>query len=133
MVGGFGSDAAMIDEALRWVFERFAIDPSHLAVAGFSNGGTYSLSLGLTNGDLFSHVVALSPGSMLAGSLHGRPPVFVAHGLQDRVLPMDQTSRAIVPELRKQGYDVAFATFDVGHHLEPTIARRALRWFLGPR
>lgn len=133
MVGGFGSDAAMIDEALRWVFERFAIDPSHLAVAGFSNGGTYSLSPGLTNGDLFSHVVALSPGSMLAGSLHGRPPVFVAHGLQDRVLPMDQTSRAIVPELRKQGYDVAFATFDVGHHLEPTIPRRALRRFLGPR
>ena len=131
MVGGFGSDAAMIDEALRWVFERFSIDPSHLAVAGFLERRHV---LAVARADERRPVQPrrrAAAGSMLAGSLRRRPPVFVAHGLQDRVLPIDQTSRAIVPELRKKGYDVTFATFDAVHHLEPTIARRALRWFLG--
>ena len=49
MVADFGPDVAMIDGMLSWVFDRFRIDPLQLAVAGFSNGATYSLSLGLTN------------------------------------------------------------------------------------
>ena len=133
MVGGFGSDVAMIDEELAWVFDRFRIRPSRLAIGGFSNGASYALSLGLTNGDLFSHVVAMSPGFMVPGELTGTPPVFISHGLKDRVLPIDQTSREIVPELRREGYDVTFVTFDGGHHLERSVARRALRWFLGRR
>jgi predicted esterase len=132
MVGGFGSDVAMIDDELAWAFDRFRVDPSHLAIAGFSNGATYALSLGITNGDLFSHIVAMSPGFMVPGEPHGRPPVFISHGLRDRVLPIDQTSRRIVPTLRSNGYDVTFVTFDGGHHLEPSVARRALRWFLAP-
>jgi phospholipase/carboxylesterase len=130
MVGGFGSDVAMIDDELRWAFERFRVDPRHLAIAGFSNGATYALSLGVTNGDLFSHIVALSPGFMVPGEPHGTPPVFIAHGTRDRVLPIAQTSRRIVPELRGQGYDVTFETFEGGHHLDPGVARRALAWFL---
>jgi len=133
MVGGFGSDVAMIDEELAWVFDRFRIRRSRLAVGGFSNGATYALSLGLTNGDLFTHVVAMSPGFMEPGELIGKPPVFISHGTRDRVLPIDQTSREIVPELRREGYDVTFVTFDGGHHLERRIARRALGWFLGRR
>ncbi len=131
MVGGFGSDVAMIDEELTWVFERFRVDPRRLAIGGFSNGASYALSLGLTNGDLFSHVVAMSPGFMVPGELQGRPPVFISHGLGDRVLPIEETSREIVPRLRRQGYRVTFFTFDDGHSLERRIARRALRWFLG--
>jgi predicted esterase len=130
MVGGFGSDVAMIDEELAWVFERFRVDPRRLAIGGFSNGASYALSLGLTNGDLFSHVIGMSPGFMVPGELHGRPPVFISHGLRDRVLPIEETSREIVPQLRREGFHVTSVTFDGGHSLERQIARRALRWFL---
>ena len=41
---------------------RYAVDPSRVAVGGFSDGASYALSLGLTNGDLFTHVLAFSPG-----------------------------------------------------------------------
>jgi phospholipase/carboxylesterase len=133
MVGGFGSDVAMIDEELEWVFDRFRIRRSRMAIGGFSNGATYALSLGLTNGDLFTHVAAMSPGFMVPGELTGKPPVFISHGTRDRVLPINETSREIVPELRGEGYDVTFVTFDGGHSLERRIARRALRWFLGTR
>jgi predicted esterase len=132
MVADFGPDVAMIDGMLSWVFDRFRIDPLQLAVAGFSNGATYSLSLGLTNGDLFSHVVAISPGGMLPDGFHGRPPVFIAHGTQDRTLPIDETSRRIVPQLHSLGYPLRYVEFQGGHRLETSITRRAFDWWLGP-
>jgi predicted esterase len=33
-----------------------------LAVSGFSDGASYALSIGPANGDLFTHVMAFSPG-----------------------------------------------------------------------
>ncbi len=121
----------MIDEELEWVFDRFRIRRSSMAIGGFSNGATYALSLGLTNGDLFTHVIAMSPGFMVSGDAHREAAgVHLARDARP-VLPIGETSREIVPELRRDGYDVTFVTFDGGHHLELGIARRALRWFLG--
>jgi phospholipase/carboxylesterase len=62
LVGGYGPDVAYVDRALAQVFARYAVDPSRVAVEGFSDGASYALSLGLTNGDLFTHVLAFSPG-----------------------------------------------------------------------
>ena len=58
----FGPDVQFIDAALRYTFERVAIDPGRIAIGGLSDGGSYSLSLGLVNGDLFTHLVAVAPG-----------------------------------------------------------------------
>jgi predicted esterase len=129
--GGFGADVPRIARAVDWLLARFRIDPRHLASAGFSDGATYSLSFGLSNGDLFSHVIALSPGFFSPGELSGRPPVFVAHGTQDRVLPIDRASRVIVPELRDAGYDVTYVEFEGRHHPDLSVTRRAVEWFLG--
>ena len=38
MVGGFGSDVAMIDEELAWAFDRFRVNPNRLAIGGVSDG-----------------------------------------------------------------------------------------------
>jgi hypothetical protein len=58
LVGGYGSDVEFIDRALESTFERLALDTRRLAITGFSDGASYALSLGLTNGDLFTHVIA---------------------------------------------------------------------------
>ena len=55
LIGRYGSDIAFIDRALAQIFNRNAIDPSKVAIAGFSDGASYALSVGLTNGDLFTH------------------------------------------------------------------------------
>jgi predicted esterase len=65
--GGYGPDVAFIDRALEQTFGRYAVDPRRLAVGGFSDGASYALSLGITNGDLFGHVLAFSPGFMAPG------------------------------------------------------------------
>ena len=58
--GEFGPDVAFLETACASTFARVAIDPRRLAIGGFSDGATYGLSLGLINGDLFTHVLAFS-------------------------------------------------------------------------
>lgn len=129
---GFGPDVEFVDRALDLVFARYAIDPPRIAAEGFSDGASYALSLGLLNGDLFSNVIAFSPGFVRAEHRRGRPRCFVSHGLHDPVLPIDSCSRRIVRELRDDRYDVRYTEFDGGHVVPSEIARAALDWLLAP-
>ena len=131
LVGGYGPDVAYVDRALAQVFARYAVDPSRVAVGGFSDGASYALSLGLTNGDLFTHVLAFSPGFAASETPRGAPRVYVSHGLRDAVLPVDACSRRIVPRLRRAGYDTRYDEFDGPHTVPPEIVGEALTWFLG--
>ena len=82
----FGPDVQFIDAALRYTLERVAVDPARIALGGMSDGGAYSLSLGLVNGDLFTHLVAVAPGFYdPPAPTAGRPRIFVAHGTRDNV------------------------------------------------
>jgi phospholipase/carboxylesterase len=111
--GGYGPDVAFLETALASVFAGFAV--GSVAVAGFSDGASYALSIGVANGDLFEHVLAWSPGFLAPADAVGRPRVFVSHGKGDRVLPVDRCSRRLVPGLRADGYDVRYEEFDGGH------------------
>jgi predicted esterase len=124
--GGFGADVATIDELLRRVTADFVVDG--LTVAGFSDGASYALTLGVSNGDVFDSVVAFSPGFAAAQVRHGTPRVFVSHGTADRVLPIDRCSRRLVPALEHQGYDVTYEEFDGGHEVPPEIRQQAVDW-----
>jgi len=131
LLGGFGPDVAFIDRTLAWAFDRCAVDPTRIAISGFSDGASYALSLGITNGDLFPHILAFSPGFAGPAGQKGKPRIFVSHGTGDEVLRSDHTSRRVVPGLRDAGYDVTYAEFDGGHTVPSEIAREALEWFLG--
>jgi phospholipase/carboxylesterase len=132
ILGGYGPDVAFLDRALAWTFERYAVDPARLAIGGFSDGASYALSLGLTNGDLFSHVLAFSPGFIAPAGRRGAPRLYVSHGTYDTVLPIDACSRRIVPILYEAGYDLRYDEFDGPHTVPPTIAQTALDWILAP-
>jgi predicted esterase len=126
--GSFSYDVAFIDRALTSVFSRVRIDPARVRIIGFSDGATYSLSLGLINGDLFSRVVAFSPGFVVSRTPTGKPKIFITHGTADTVLPIDQTSRIIVPALRNAGYDVEYHEFDGGHAVPADLLPQAVTW-----
>jgi phospholipase/carboxylesterase len=128
--GGYGPDVAFIDRALDHVFDRCAIDPARIALAGFSDGASYALSLGLANGDLFTHLIAFSPGFAAPQTQVGAPRVFVSHGTGDPVLPIDRCSRRLVPVLRAGGYALEYTEFDGGHTVPRDLTRRAIEWLL---
>jgi predicted esterase len=130
--GGYGPDVAFVNRALAAAFARCAVDLDRLAVAGFSDGASYALSVGITNGDLFGSVMAFSPGFMAPADQRGEPRIFISHGVNDQVLAIDRTSRRIVPQLAQAGYDVQYNEFDGPHTVPTVIAREALEWFVGP-
>ena len=114
---------------LEHAFSRCAVDKTRVAVGGYSDGASYALSLGIANGDLFSHVLAFSPGFLAPPSQRGSPRIFVAHGTRDGWLPIDSCSRRIVPRLERAGYELRYREFEGGHVVPPSIAREALTWF----
>jgi predicted esterase len=114
----FSTDTQVIDAALAWIFERWNVDPARIVISGFSDGASYSLAIGRANGDLFSRVVAYSPGLLISVVAVGRPPVLITHGTQDDVLPIGATSRRFVPILRDAGYTVDYREF-AGPHAVP--------------
>lgn len=129
--GSYGADVVFINAALEAVFSRYPVDPQRLGIAGFSDGATYSLALGRTNGDLFRRIVAFSPGFLAPASQVERPPLYITHGTHDTVLPIDLTSREIVEVLSGSGYHITFREFDGGHWIPAAYAPEALRWVTG--
>ena len=131
--GHYGPDVRFIDRALEQTFDHLAVDARKLAVMGFSDGASYALSLGLTNGDLFTHVAAFAPGLMAPAAYKGKPSIFILHGVRDEVLAIGKTSRRIVPRLERKGYAGRYVEFDGGHAVTPELADMAVDWFVGER
>ena len=131
VIGGHGPDLQRLEGALAVVASRFRVDPARLAFAGFSDGGSYALSTGVTNGDVASHVIALSAGFMNTFSQHGKPKVFIAHGRSDSQLPMATSAHPHARRLLEQGYDLTLQPFDGDHVIVPWVVERAVEFFLG--
>lgn len=129
IMSDYGPDVTYIDQALSQTFGRYVVDPARVAVGGFSDGASYALSLGLINGDLFTHVIAFSPGFMAPTRQVGKPLVYISHGTRDEVLPVDRCSRRIVPQLQRLDYEVSYHEFDGPHTVPADITHEALEWF----
>jgi phospholipase/carboxylesterase len=131
IVEGWGPDVDRTEAALALVFDRFAVSRS--AFGGFSDGASYALSIGLANGELAGTVLAFSPGFAMPPDRVGRPRVWISHGIQDAVLPIDRCARPIARNLTQAGYDIDYQEFPGPHTVPPDHVERAVRWWLtGP-
>jgi phospholipase/carboxylesterase len=130
LLHGFGPDVDFIGAALKDTYERCHVDRKRMAIAGHSDGASYALSLGLGTGDTFGKILAFSPGVMQPAEVHGKPKIFISHGLSDPVMPIDVTSRRFVPRLKTLGYDVTYREYEGRHGVPPAIVREGFEWFL---
>lgn len=131
VIGGHGPDLERLERALVQVASHFALDPARLGFAGFSDGGSYALSVGLSNGDMVSHVMALSAGFMNIFKRHGMPKVFIAHGRSDTQLPFETSARSHALKLLEEGVDLTLLPFDGDHVIVPEVVEKAVEFFVG--
>ena len=129
ILGIWGPDLEFIGGALKYAKGQCAIVDSHIGLGGFSDGGSYALSMGIGNGDVFTKIMGMSPGVMQPAAVRGKPKIWVSHGTSDPIMPIDITSRKFVPRLKNLGYDVTYREYEGRHQLPAPIAHEAFAWF----
>src|SRR3954465_10274025 len=130
LVHGYGEDVEFIGLALIDTYARCNVDRKRMAIAGHSDGASYALSLGLGTGDTFGRIMTYSPGVMQPAEVHGKPKIFISHGLSDPIMPIEVTSRRFVPRLQKLGYDVTYREYEGRHGVTPAVVRKGFEWFM---
>ena len=103
----------------------YGTDPARMVLMGFSQGAAMALLLLLTRPECLSGAVLMS-GRLIpeaaARAAHYMElvakPVFVAHGLYDSVLPIDQ-GRAIQAELTRYPVLMTYKEYPMGHEVSP--------------
>jgi phospholipase/carboxylesterase len=130
VLGSYGPDVEFLQKAFQQTLARCTVDRQRLSIAGHSDGASYALSFGIGVGDLFGHLIALSPGVMTPVDAKGKPRIFISHGISDRTMPIDDTSRKFVPRLRGLGYDVTYREYDGGHGAPAPLVHDAFEWMV---
>ena len=126
--GELDQDVTFLNHALERVFQTVEVDPARMSIGGFSDGASYAVTLGLINGDLFTRIAAFSPGFYVDGTPYGKPKVFVSHGTNDSILPINRCGRLVVQRLRSKSYDVIFREFNGDHEIPEAIAAEGMGW-----
>lgn len=129
VLGEYGPDLDFLMLAVGQVLQRCAVDRQRMTIAGHSDGASYALSFGITNGDVFGRIMAFSAGVMRPADARGKPKLFISHGTGDKVMPIDDTSRKFVPKLRDLGYEITYREYDGGHGVPTAVVREGFEWW----
>lgn len=126
--GNYGPDVQFMNAALAATFREVNVDPTRIAVQGFSNGATYAIAVGRTNGDFFSHVIANSASALIGATPTGRPKIFLSHGISDATYDITETGDFVDAQLVGDGYDVDYIRFAGVHELPDAIVQQSITW-----
>ena len=126
-------DGDRVEAALAELGTHIAVDRSRTVLAGFSDGASFALMLGMSARHDFGAVIAWSPGAVTIPdeSARGRR-VFVSHGHQDHILSYQITAKEIVPALHGLGAQVTFRSFEGDHVIPRAVATEFLDATFGP-
>lgn len=132
VIAGNGPDRERLETALALVARHFEIDRTRICFAGHSDGGSYTLSLGLTNGHFVTHLIVSSAGFMSVQRQSGAPRVFISHGVNDEQIPVERSGRTHAALLKEAGYDVTYMEYNGPHAWQPPVVGLAVAFFLAP-
>ncbi len=134
-LAGVRGAAADVDAFLDEKMAEHGLDESKTALVGFSQGTMMALHVGLRRARPLAGIVGFS--GMLAGpevlekEIESRPPILLAHGDQDEMLPhvLSQTAANVLNEAGvKVGLHIAEG---VGHGINDTALSAAARFLIG--
>ena len=139
--GGAEFDASALTMAglrlktfLDQAFEVHPVDPKHLLIMGFSQGGVMAYDLVLRDPGSYTGLVAMSswlppelkPSAEL-GSDHAHLPVMVVHGTEDPMIPVDR-ARESRDRLIELGLSPTYREYEMQHEIRPEALRDIVGW-----
>ncbi len=128
-------DLDFLEYAYDLIYRRFPVDPDRQALLGFSDGASYGLSVGLSNPDLFTAVMAWAAGFLAldeaaVADATRKPQIYLEYGTHDELFPFEQVAVPMRDNLQQAGYDVSFHVDQGGRHWPSTsFQEEALDWF----
>jgi phospholipase/carboxylesterase len=122
---GVRAAAAILDGFLDETLERLALDDSHLALVGFSQGTMISLYVGPRRAGQLAGIVGYSGRLIGATSeFRSKPPILLVHGDADPVVPPESLPLAL-KALEQAGTPVEAVTRPgLGHAIDEEGLRR---------
>jgi phospholipase/carboxylesterase len=110
-------------------FEVHPVDPKHLLIMGFSQGGVMAYDLVLRDPGSYTGLVAMSswlPEEVAAGveaNAGGAAlPILITHGTADPMIPVGRAQDSN-ERLRALGYAPIYREYDMQHELRPEALR----------
>lgn len=115
--------------------EERGVPPERIVLAGFSQGGTVALQLGLSYPRRLAGILALStylldPGLPGAHPANARTPIFQAHGALDPMVPVT-AGEATRDVLRERGYPLTWKLYPMPHAVCAEEVADISRWLAG--
>ncbi len=114
--------------------EMQGIDSQRIVLAGFSQGAAMALHVGLLWPRTLAGIIGLSGYLLLPETLDKRitpaarrTPVFLAHGINDPVVPFELGELALA-RLKRLGLQVAWHAYPMGHEVCTDEIRAIGRW-----
>ena len=96
---------------IRYVRQRYHVDPDRIFLTGMSNGGIGAWLIGMHHAPLFAGLAPMASGldNVLMPFLANlrNTPVYIIHGAKDQVMPVE-LSRSIAQELTALGYPYVY-------------------------
>lgn len=132
---GLRKSVAALDALLQREHERGI--PAHRTVlAGFSQGCAMALLTGLRHGERLAGIAGMSGYLPLSASTaaerhtaNARTPVFLGHGLQDEIVPIDR-GRAARDQLRELGHPLEWHEYPIAHTVSMDEVGHLQQWLL---
>jgi predicted esterase len=134
--GTLGPDLRFLDGVLHSLYRRYRIDPVRQAIAGYSDGASYGLAVGLSNPRIFSAVMAWAAGFLAIDTPNlkpddPKPRIFLEYGTHDQLFPFDRVAVPMRDALSQMGYPLEFRVDEGGIHWpRREFLHDALSWFL---
>ncbi len=136
--GGNADGIAAAAEAVLTFIEsatrRYPIDPTRIALLGFSQGGMVATRIALQAPERFAGLALLSTrtaersvGTLTPATGAERLPVLVQHGERDQQIAVEE-GRATLDRLRALGLDATYQEYPMGHEVSSRSAADLSTW-----
>lgn len=135
--GGEGSGIYESDERLGVFFDevmaQYSVEPGNVVLGGFSQGGMMSCRLGLPRPETFRGLMSLSGVVLDSDGLRDRlpadrtQPIFMSHGTEDGVIPIDSARRSL-NLLQGEGYSPQYREYGMGHEIQAEVLDDLTPW-----